>query len=331
MNKWLRTSAVVFACATAILLVSISLSNSGIRTAEATRELPSVSETTRTSPLEVLDGIVAGGDSTILLAGDSLAAGEGAGLYAPETRKPGYACHRSAAGILSQMVPAERLRIVGCSRATTADFHGTSHYPLPGSGEPRNQLASIVREQPDAVVLIVGANDIGFPQLLNDCLVRENFDCSGDAAVRQRTSAKFDGLQQKLERLYTDLLDASPAQIFIPAYPDLLSGSGTCGRINGSERQYGQSIISELNRHIAAAVRSVAKVHSDGYRLVSVTDTAPALDGHGPCSEDPWVNPYGVLSLVQASTSGTRAQEILHPTATGYAALTKVLAPYFQP
>ncbi|GAA4371472.1 hypothetical protein GCM10023166_20800 [Paeniglutamicibacter cryotolerans] len=224
--------------------------------------------------------------------------------------------------------PSDTRSVVACSRATVADFSGTAEHLLPGRREFPNQLAAIRARRPDVVVLLVGANDIGFPELLDDCLVREAFDCSTDPAIASRTVGLMADLAPRLEALYTRLLDDTGAQVIVPAYPDLLDGSGACGRINGAERTCGRAVISPLNSTIAKAVDKVGRGHRDGDRLRFVPETAAALGDHGPCSDDAWINPYGVVSLLNAAGSSARAQEVLHPTATGYAALSRVLIPH---
>lgn len=329
MSRRLRASALVLACATA-LLVTPSLVGPGTPSSAPNPDLESVETRVRATPDELLAGTSSLSTTRIVLAGDSLAAGDGAGSYAPENREPGYACHRSTRGILAGVMPAERRGVVACSRATVADFEGTVAHLLPGAQEPANQLVAIRDQRPDTVLLLVGANDIGFAQLLDDCLVREDFDCSTDSALTLRTGGLLEELKPQLVTLYTRLLDVSPAMLIIPAYPDLLNGVGTCGRINGAERAYGRSVISELNSVIATAVEQVQREHREGDRLGFVPETEQALDGHGPCSEDAWINPYGVVSLLDAAGSSARGQEILHPTATGYAALTRVLIPHLE-
>lgn len=327
MSRRLRASALVLACATA-LLVSPALIGSGARLPDPVSGTPPVEALPRATPGDLLEGIAERPGTRVILAGDSLTAGDGAGSYAPESREQDRPCHRSSEGIFAGVVPRDNRVVVACSRATVADVVGTADRLPRGSSEERQQLAAIREQRADAVVLLVGANDIGFPQLLDDCLVREGFDCSKDQAITSRTTRLTNELAPLLETLYSRMLETTGAEILIPAYPDLLDGSGTCGRISGAERGYGRSVISELNSTIATAVDNVRSAHDEGRRLRFAAETADALRGHGPCSADAWINPYGMVSLLDAAGSGDRAQEILHPTATGYAALTRALLPY---
>lgn len=146
----------------------------------------------------------------------------------------------------------------------------------------------------------------------------------------QRTEAQLKDLPSSLDVLFNDLVDATTknrAQVFILAYPNLLAGEGTCGRISATERKYGASVITDLNKTLRDAVKKV-QVASGTSRLEFLDDPASAIDGRGPCSEQSWAKPYGLVSLFSAKNNPEKGQQILHPNEQGYASIGDALRPH---
>lgn len=264
-------------------------------------------------------------EPTVLLMGDSIAAGEGAGNYWPKAENYNEDCHRSNDGMLHSVVQNARVLNTACSRAKVPDFY-------PSADNPGQLAQMVLAPEAKAVIVTVGGNDIGFPELLNDCLVDANFDCSTSAQTVERTQQGLQKLSVSLEELFEDLLSAtgtSESQVFILAYPDLLAGEGTCGRISAAERVYGITVIEELNGTLRDAATAVRMKHGTN-RLEFLEATAKVIDGHGPCTEQSWVKPYGLVSLFSAMDDTQKGQQILHPNEQGYASIGDALKPHLE-
>ena len=115
----------------------------------------------------------AGAKPTAAVAlGDSFISGEAAGSYEPDSNRPGNYCHRSTrAEIHMTSIPGiERTINLACSGATTANVRlgGTARYGEPPQAE---QLRAVARDYDvKLVVLTIGANDIGFADIVLDCI-----------------------------------------------------------------------------------------------------------------------------------------------------------------
>lgn len=263
--------------------------------------------------------------AVLALAGDSIASGEGGRSYLAGTDLRNDRCHRSAKGMGQGMFGRGNVLNMACSRAKIADFHQAQPPSDWTEHPPAAQLESLRAAAPDVALVIVGANDIGFPHLLDQCVV-EVADCSLDSALATGTQARIADLGPSLVELYRDVRKAVEGQVWIPAYPDLLNGREDCGRITESERIFGSSVVAALNSQIEQAVEQVNEGLPQAARLSYIGGTATALNGHGICSPDAWVNSAGTTGLLEAVGNQSRAQELLHPTAVGYSALTRALA-----
>lgn len=327
MMKWLRTAVVLLACA-AILGV-LPGRQAGPVAPSGAAGVVHANRATAGPGNGPGNTTVRGRARVVALAGDSIASGEGGGSYAAGTDRPHDRCHQSAKAMGAGLVAAAAVRNVACSRAVINDFYASPHADDWTEHPPVAQLQQLRMAAPDVTIIVVGANDIGFAAMLDGCLLGEA-DCSTDVSLVGRTRVLTEELGARLERLYADVLLAVAGDVWVPAYPDLLSGTEDCGRLTAAEMAYGRSVIAALNQQIDVAVRRrVGGTNSDAGRLMFVPETATALAGHGPCSDSPWVHSTGAASLLDAAAMPSHAQEILHPTALGYEALTQSLSHYY--
>lgn len=254
----------------------------------------------------------------VALIGDSYAAGDGGGSYLSSTDTRRNSCHRSAAAMLAG-TPGVRVRNLACSRATTGNLTGSQQVPM----EVPPQLGELARHRDDAVVVMIGGNDIDFSGMIQACVVDVE-DCSSNTRLVERVDALLHELRPELESAYAAIGRTTTAEVIIPAYPQLFSlPSEGCPRFTEAEMQFGASTITRLNREIEAAAASVA---GEVARLRYVGETENAFEGRGVCSDRPLVHSPRSTTLLSASASRARAQELLHPTAEGYEQLTAVLA-----
>lgn len=263
---------------------------------------------------------------TVLLLGDSLAAGEGAGSYLTGTDVPGRRCHRSSAALFSGTGVV--VRNAACSRARAI------HLTAPQEDEVYNvhpeppQLSAFAPGSVDVIVVMVGGNDIRFTEIFNQCVLEET-DCTSTPGFISRALDAAKDLPPKLAGTYSGVASAAPGSIVVvPAYPQLLGNETSgCGRISSSEAVFARNLTAALNNSIREAAASA----SGGDRNVHfVPDTAESLAGHGACDPQPFVHTVRPTALIGAAQDPGKAQELLHPTATGYRHLTQALTRWLE-
>lgn len=339
INK-LRTAALLLLCAIFIVAVSGdggTASHAARNKVLAAAPEPGTSEALTPGPTTGREGPDAASlagwglaeGAVLALAGDSIASGEGGRRYLAGTDLRNDRCHRSARGLGLAMFGRENVLNIACSRAKIANFYHAQPPSEWTENPPAAQLESLHAAAPDVTLVIVGANDIGFPMLLDQCVVAVA-DCSLDADLAAGTQTRITDLGPALVQLYRDLRKAVAGQIWIPAYPDLLNGRDDCGRIAESERIFGGSVVASLNSQIQRSVEQANEGLPEAARLTFIAGTETVLDGHSVCSPDPWVHSAGTTSLLEAASNQSQAQELLHPTAVGYSALTQALAEHHR-
>jgi lysophospholipase L1-like esterase len=171
-----------------------------------------------------------------------------------------------------------------CSGATTDDLNA-------------DQLDSL-NSDTSLVTVSIGGNDIGFTDVIQDCLLGTDDRC--DDAVGEAEEKARDELPDKLDTTYAKISSAAPnARVVVVGYPRL-NDLGDCGIPGFSETK---------RKRINAAADVVARVISQrasaaGFRFA---DPRGRFDDHGVCSEKEWINgPSNPL------------QESFHPNVDGH-------------
>jgi len=109
--------------------------------------------------------------TAIVSMGDSFISGEAAGSYEPGTDQPGNFCHRSqVAEIHVAPIPADASINLACSGATT-DNVALGGSPRNGEAPQAERLRAVAAEYDvTLIVLSIGGNDVGFSDLVLDCI-----------------------------------------------------------------------------------------------------------------------------------------------------------------
>lgn len=105
----------------------------------------------------------------VAILGDSFSSGQGAGDYRPGTAIQGVnQCHRSDRTYTMSLGWPHPPALLACSGATTDHLRGLISH----NGE-RSQLARLrdLEPRPDLVLLTVGGNDVGFGDVIRDCVL----------------------------------------------------------------------------------------------------------------------------------------------------------------
>lgn len=288
-------------------------------------------------------------DARIGVFGDSYASGEGAGEYLPGTDEVHEWCHRSDKTHVAQLFTPEKTEIYACSGAVRSALFA----PYPTRMENWSQVEEMGHgDTLDAAFVSIGGNDIGFGDIVADCLLHEcgaaDATATGqpvsdrirDAPLRQT----IDGLTaaDALPHTYTRLHDAlniqrylddrggRAAPLFVLGYPKPfpeVTGVG-CGEFTPREVTYANKVVDQLNNAIAQSVRTAAQ---DGRHIYYVGSVEHAMqpantlcDGGASGIVEVGLLAGGFEQKVNKFTP--RDQEFVHPNVLGYGRIAGAIA-----
>ncbi|HJW00582.1 MAG TPA: GDSL-type esterase/lipase family protein [Arthrobacter sp.] len=259
---------------------------------------------------------------TVLLLGDSLAAGEGGSNYLNGTDEPHQRCHRSAAGWFAGT--AAEITNLGCSRAIIRNLTAPQTDPEYNARPEPAQLEAASGRMTDITLVMLGGNDIRFAEIFNQCVLSDA-DCTADPAFRSRALSTAEALSDSLAGAYLRVAEhVGGTAVLVPAYPRLFGdATAGCGRISPAEAKFATDLITALNHSVRTGAEAAAETHP-AVRFVPATEAA--FSGHGACDLDPYVHTVLPTALIGAVQEPSAAQELLHPNAAGYAKLTEALA-----
>jgi len=242
--------------------------------------------------------------------GDSYSSGEGSGDYDARLE----ACHRGADAwprLVARGLPTLiRMRygaLLACSGATSRALNGHVE------GQP-DQIALLhdYAPQPGLVTITIGGNDIGFPDILANCVLPPAA-CASDGRL-DGAETDIEHEQPVLVADYRAIRAADPrATILVVGYPRLFPPSAhdvvaSCRLwLTDEVRTRLNQLGADLNAVIHAAAAQA------GLRFIDVTS---ALNGHEGCTAQSWlypiVRPWG--------------QERGHPTKPGQQAIAAIVS-----
>jgi Mg-chelatase subunit ChlD/lysophospholipase L1-like esterase len=283
----------------------------------------------------------------VVVLGDSYSSGEGAGSYR-DAEDGTRGCHRSPNAYGEQLYAGTETEVINlaCSGAVIRDY---GERQSGRNVDPQeNQLAAVGDH--DLVLLTMGGNDIGFSEIIKNCVLGSScagqVRCAPNGAVRLVlgcSGAREHGpaqWQELIEAVHTELVewydevlgDTDGAPVVVLPYVNVVPGgdvSTGCGGTSAflmdfsqTELQLVQWLVAELNRQIEAAVDEV-----DDPRLYFADEVVHALQpAHTLCSEERWV--VGLPDRGNDALSGlngSEKQELVHPTAEGHAAIARAL------
>ncbi|WP_032379714.1 VWA domain-containing protein [Rhodococcoides fascians] len=325
-----------------------------VATATANNSAPSALDgrTSTIEPFGTLTGILGDVRHAVVL-GDSYASGEGTRDYIPGTddKDNGNICHRSTSAY-GAILFGEKVRNLACSGAVVGDFYSqqqSENYKV------TPQLLSLRAEavgpdSPDAVLLSVGGNDVGFGPKALQCSVLPNcYPTMPDGKPMVFETWAMDGISaigNDLRRVYRDVDRAvnddearsarggRTAPIVVVPYPrivpteaaGLAAGSGCQFGISANELRFFNRFIDALNLEIAAAVGSLA---SERIPVYYASDVAPAFQpDHTICD---LAQSYAVFGSSKGTLENNIAavadhHELLHPNKLGHAAMARALS-----
>jgi lysophospholipase L1-like esterase len=226
---------------------------------------------------------VAGGDltrgGTLLALGDSYSSGEGAGHYEPGTDTSANTCHRSANAWPTLLADRRHMSArpsLACSGARVADV--LTGHPS-GEAERRRSQIGRITGNPDVITITVGGNDLGFIDVLENCMA---LNCVNHyhLPTGDELDKAIDRLARDLPAAYRRIQAAAPAaRVVVVDYPKLFPDSDPAnptpncaadGLITPAEGNY-------LNDKVERADVAIL----DAARLAGVTavDVSTAMEG----------------------------------------------------
>lgn len=187
----------------------------------------------------------------------------------------------------------------------------------------------VQRWQPRVVTVSIGGNDVGFGNLVQECIEphvsrhASDSTCYNTYEDRLELSRLIDRTVPKWTALYKQLKREDPGvQLYAIGYPQLVADTGTCGlnvQLNKSELEFAESLIDYLNHAVQKAA---------GAAGVSYVDISQALAGHRLCeAAGPAVAVNGLTAGTDAGILGLKVfgKESYHPNILGQALMEQMI------
>lgn len=269
-------------------------------TPDALRKVRSLADLVGRSPVTAVpraEGPVLG-DVRAVVLGDSTAAGTG-NRPLPDPGALDTACKRSADAYARVLAENNRWKVLNlaCSGATVRD--GLLGVQILGDRVAPPQLAEAQRATDASLVIVsVGANDVGWADLVRLCAASPSCDDKASDAFFQRRISRFTLDYEKL----LSQLSALPQhpKVLVNEYYDPFGEDLGCLKDEGLTEEKAKVLRSRL-----AALNSVLR---KGAESAGATAVRPLFTGHGLCTKQPFVQ-------------GTTDRAPLHPTAAGELAI----------
>lgn len=234
----------------------------------------------------------------VVVMGDSTAAGLGNAAL-PHPSRQDKACHRSAATYAADLavVTHQRVLNLACSGATiAAGVLGPQH--TGGTAVPPQLAVAKKATHASAVIVSIGANDVGWSAILRLCAVSRACDNRASVAYFQKRLAAFAvSYYQLLQQLA--VLPSHP-RVLVNLYYDPFDTGQHCLDNVGLDPAKESSLIGLL-----AALNGVL---ARGAQAAGVGSVRPDFTGHQLCDPAPYVQ-------------GLHATAPFHPTPAGELAI----------
>lgn len=307
----------------------ISFVNDGLLSLEAVSSQSANTGVYELAPAEKIESLL-----NYLALGDSYTSGEGAFDYQAGTDTDNNKCHLSVNAypslLTADLFGGEGGHSVACSGAVIRDV-GSLNDRYKGqvrqgaSYEYASVIASFMpgyiaqqrfigQYQPGIVSVSVGGNDIGFGDILAQCVGLGS--CFSSYEDRLEVTHLIDDTVPTLVDLYKQLQLKSPtSRLYVIGYPDVVYPAGDCAlnvHLNKDELEFAQQLVHYLN----AAISQAADKAGAGY-----VDITNALVGHRLCETAS--HNVAVNGLTAGNDAGFLGIDVIghesyHPNALGH-------------
>lgn len=233
-----------------------------------------------------------------IVLGDSTAAGAGLSPVSDGTSLD-RACARSSDAYAQDLASVNSWDVLNLSCSGATIKHGLLGPQHRHGRMLRAQLATAIRARDASVVIVsIGANDLGWSQMLGYCAVAPRCDDKATTAYFQQQLASF-------SKEYLDLLSRLAA---LPSYPHVIinryynpfGGDPACLREVGYTPAKLRTLTDRLN--------TLNTVLAKGAAQFGFSSPQPDFSGHQLCTSQPYVQ-------------GLTAAAPFHPTALGELAI----------
>ena len=291
-----------------------------------------------------------------LALGDSYTSGEGAFDYLTGTDNDNNKCHlslRSYPLLMTQLLYSGNSgHSVACSGAKIGDI--LPFYPSKYKGQTKDSIALsqrasdeksqimasfmpgyapqiefVTHYQPRAITVSVGGNDVGFANILRNCVMPHislriiDQDCYNSYEDRVELQNLIDRTVSKWILLFRHLKAVSPfSNINVIGYPQIFYDKGDCAlnvRLSSAELEFSAELTDYLNETIQKSALLAG---------VNYVDISKALYGYRLCETTS--NNVAVNGLTAGRDAGFLGLKILgaesyHPNAFGQALIEKAI------
>jgi len=215
--------------------------------------------------------------------GDSYSSGSGTRDYDLDA-----SCQRSHRAYPALVAARRTLKLVfeACAGATTTDVLATQLSPLDDATR--------------WVTITIGGNDVGFGDLVGACLV-QGTTAGCDTSITRARAAIRDDLPARVDVVYREIAERAPhATVIVLGYPRLFTRAGC-----DTEASVSTDAVTGLNQTADLLRDTLRERVKAAGRTFRFKDAIPAFDGHGACSDHPWLN--GLTTPVTDSYHPNRA------------------------
>jgi lysophospholipase L1-like esterase len=287
-----------------------------------------------------------------LAMGDSYSSGEGVPAYVGGSsvydNPSNDNCDRSyaaASAVLEQDMPLilgveqqiDR-QFIACSGAVTKNLDTTSGQNGELSQSDEQTGIEAVLGQPDLVTLTIGGNDIGFKDIVQNCITWHALNvvtlgaypsCSQQPLYIQGVTLGIQVAELEIEHAYRTIAGkAGPnASILVSDYPQIFPASGAAQSCPGLAPFFSpqdENTLREWTTLLDATIAEAAR--NAGVHLVDVSKSSGVFGGHEICgAKGSWIN-----ELVGRNGQFPGVVGAFHPTAKGQAAYGLAYAKYIE-
>ncbi len=279
--------------------------------------------------------------------GDSFAAGQGAFNYVEGTDTANNGCHLSGLSypLLMRTGLMPGAQSVACSGAKTKDILENSElyegqviekiakrdrspadiqsYLTSFTPGYLSQTDFVDTYRPEVISLSIGGNDIGFSDILKQCVspVADNMSCFPTYEDQAELYRSMNGAYDRLVRTYS-LIHRPGKRVYVVGYPQIALPGGNCAanvHLDARELELSANLINHLNGVIAAAALKAGVYYVDvsqslaGHRMCENNSREVAVNGFTLCNDEG----IGGFKFIGA--------ESYHPNALGHEMLERAL------
>jgi lysophospholipase L1-like esterase len=228
-----------------------------------------------------------------------------------------------------------RPRFVACKGARTTDFFSATQW-TPALGRF------------DLVTFTFGGNDIGFSQIVRQCVgltgdglpTDPGHNCPADSLMRTRIASMLESPYRAFLTKVANEAVTPGGQIVVLGYPEIVelpdlwpSGTTSCSLIGRADANEFRGLAGDVNATLGYSVKVVNAAHPNGVHLTFVDVNSGGSAGisgsdpnlfepssgprHNLCASQPWLNGFTTIDYGSGS---------FHPKQAGHAAMGALAA-----